>query len=409
MLTEPQRQLIAAAVDGRLCPSDQLAFRGLLAESRDAVALFHSLQSQSARLAALPKVALPRGRSVKILEAIGRAVPPTAPSVVTRVVAPSRRSWLPYAVAASTLVAVTSGSFWLAQQPNREPVAGRPPANSVAVAPAQTVAQNPPTVPDAELPAPREVGPVQLARVEAEPVAELAPEPRGRLAADVVGSGVFQQRANLAALDVRLPILSAASKLDQPEVRQLTLAEFKSAPALRIDLFSRDTGRGVQALQVAAKAAGVTTTVDALTGERLKKSVPLAYAFYVESLTPDDLTKLLDHVASLNREAGKDAPFGAAHVTPAGVAEARDVKELLGVEPNFLKRAPTPTAVNAATADRVAVALTKPAKSAILLTFAPPGARTAPATSSEVRAFMASRPERKLGTTPVLIVVRPAS
>ena len=49
MLTDPQRHLIAAAVDGRLTPGEQLAFRGLVAESRDALALFQALQSQAAR------------------------------------------------------------------------------------------------------------------------------------------------------------------------------------------------------------------------------------------------------------------------------------------------------------------------------------------------------------------------
>ncbi len=409
MLTDPQRHLIAAAVDGRLTPSDQLAFRGLVAESREALALFQTLQSQSTRLTALPKAALPSGRSSKILRALAQAVPPTATPVVTRVAVPAKRSWLPYAVAASTLLAVMSGSFWLAQQPNREPVSELLPTDPVAVAPALLVAQLPAVTPHPELPAPREVVPAQLARVEPEAVVEVAPEPRARLAGDVVGSGAFQQRADLAALDVRLPVLTAAAKLDQPEVRQLTLAEFKAAPALRVDLFSRDSLRGVQALQVAAKAAGVTVAVDGLTGERIKAGAPFAYAFYVECLTPDDLTKLLDHVALLSREGGKDTPFAAAHVTAAGAAEARDVKDLLGVEPNFPKRAATPTAVNATTADRVALALAKPVKSGILLTFAPAAARTAPATSAEVRNFVATRAERKPVSTPVLIVVRPAS
>lgn len=405
MLTDPQRHLIAAAVDGRLTPSEQHAFRGLIAESRDALALFQALQSQAARLSALPKVALSRGRSAKILQAIAHSVPPTAPPVTPRFRVPAKRSWLPYAVAASTLLAVSAGSFWFAQ--HREPDCRMLPGDSVAAVPGPVLARRPVVVPDAELPAPREFAPPQLAVVEPEAVVEIAPEPRVRPVGDIVGSGAFQQRADLTALEVRLPVLTAASKLDLAEVRQLTLNEFKAAPAVRIDLFSRDSLRGVHALQVAAKNAGVAVAVDGLTGERIKKNLPLAWAFYAESLTPDDLTKLLDQVAILNREAGKDAPFGSAHVTAAGATEVRDLKELLGVEPTFLKRA-TPVALNASTVDRVAATLTKSGKSAVLLTYAPANARTAPLTSPEIRAYVAGRSERKPGTTPVLIVVRPA-
>ena len=408
MLTDPQRHLIAAAVDGRLTPSEQLAFRGLVAESRDALALFQTLQSQAARLSALPKVALPRGRSASILQAISQAVPPTAPAASPRVAVSAKRSWLPYAVAASTLLAVSSGSFWLAQNAPREPVSSLLPTEPVAVAPGLLVAQLPTASPPAELPAPREAAPVEIASIEPEAVVvEVAPEPRVRPAGDIVGSGAFQQSANLAALDVRLPVLSAASKLDQPEVRNLMLAEFKAAPAVRIDLFSRDSLRGVQALQHAAKNAGVAVAVDGLTAERIKKNLPLAWAFYAEALTPDDLAKLLDQVATVNRDAGKDAPFGVAHVTAAGASEARDLKDLLGVEPSFLKRAATP--VNASTVDRVAANLAKPGKTGIVLTYAPATARTAPVASAEVRSFLAGRADRKPGTTPVLIVVRPAN
>ena len=407
MLTDPQRHLIAAAVDGRLTPGEQHAFRGLVAESRDALALFQSLQSQAARLSAMPKASLPRYRSEWILQAVTQAVPPTAPPVTPRVAVPAKRSWLPYAVAASTLLAVSSGSFWFAQ--TREPVCKLPQPDASSVDTGVALAILPAVAPDVDLPAPREVAAPQLAAVEPEAVvAEVAPEPRVRPAGDIVGSGAFQQRANLAALDVRLPVLTAASKLDSPEVRQLTLAEFKAAPAVRIDLFSRDSLRAVQALQVAAKNAGVTVSVDGLTAERSKKNLPLAWAFYAESLTPEDLAKLLDQVALLNRDAGKDAPFGATHVTAAGASEARDLKELLGVEPSFLKRAATPVGVNASTVDRVAANLTKSGKTGVLLTYAPATARTAPAASAEVRGFLAGRGDRKPGTTPVLIVVRPA-
>ncbi len=419
MLTELQRELISHAVGGRLLPAEEVAFRALLSDSCDAVALFQTLQSQATRLHALPRAALPARRTANILRAIAAAPAPVAPSVTVRVPARPGRSWLPYAVAASTLLAVTGASFWAAQQSAR-PGANRPtetarlPAvNSLdpSVKPA-LIASRPADLPETGLPTPREATPIELARVESpslpELAPELAPEPRVRPAGEIVGSGAFQQRPNLATLDIRLPILTTASKLDLPEVRTLTAAEVGSSPAVRLDLFSRDTLRGIQALQTAATNAGVTVAVDGLTAERIKKNQALVWAVYAESLTADDLAKWLDQVAILNREAGKDAPFGAAHLTTAAGPESRDLRDLLGVEPNFSKRivAAVPNSVKASTVDQVALAMGKPVKAAILLTYAPASARTTPTASAEVKAFLTGRGDRKAGTTPVLIVVR---
>lgn len=418
MLTEPQRELISLAVGGRLLPSEEVAFRTLVAESCDAVALFQTLQSQAARLHALPRSALPAGRSANILRAIAATPAPAAPSVTLRVPARSGRSWLPYAVAASTLLAVTGASFWAAQQSAR-PGANRPTETALlpAVGPFDPavkpglIASKPADLLDTGLPTPREATPVELARVESPSLPELAPEPRVRPAGEIVGSGAFQQRPNLATLDIRLPILTTASKLDLAEVRTLTAAEVNSSPAVRLDLFSRDTLRGIQALQTAATNAGVTVAVDGVTAERIKKNQALVWAVYAESLTADDLAKWLDQVAVVNREAGKDAPFGAAHLTTAAGPESRDLRDLLGVEPNFSKRivAGVPNSVKASTVDQVALTMSKPVKAAILLTYAPASARTMPTTSAEVKSFLTGRGDRKPGTTPVLIVVRPAN
>ena len=418
MLTELQRELISLAVDGRLSPAEEIAFRRLASESCDALALFQTLQAHAARLHSLPRASLSAGRSAKLFQAIAATPVPSAPPVTPRTPARSGRSWFPHAVAASTLLAVTGASFWLSQQSAR-PIANRaeeatrlPAVNSqepaakpgvIAARPVDT------TTPLSELPFPREVTPSELTRVASSLPPELAPEPRVRSAGDIVGSGAFQQRASLASLDLRLPVLTSASKLDSPEVRALTAAELNTSPAVRLDLFARDTLRGIQLLQSAAKNAGVAVAVDALTSERIKKNQPLVWAVYAETLTADDIGKWLDQLALSNREAGKEAPFGAAHLTTAASPESRDLRDLLGVEPNFSKRpvATAPSSVNAATVDQVAHALTKPAKTAILLTYSPSGARTTPSSSAEVKYFLAGRTDRKPGATPVVIVVRP--
>ena len=405
MLTEPQRLLVASAVDGRLSPADESAFRALVVESRDALSLFQTLQTQSARLRALPRAALPAARAAELLRAIANVPAPVAPPVLVRPGRRPVRELLPYAVAASTLFAVATASFLASNS-----AANRRAAETAHLPVLPRVAHTAvlPTRADepAEEFAPREVTPPAIARADVPAPDEVAPAPRVQLTGEVVGSGVFQQPASLTALDVRLPLLTSASKLDHPETRRLTAAEFAAAPALRLDLFSRDTARAAHALQAAAAAVGVTLAVDGLTAERLKKGLPLAWAAYTESLTPAQTLKWLDQVAVMNREAGTDAPFGSAHLTPATAADARELRDLLGVETAFGKR---PPAGPATTADQVALSLTKPTHAALLLTFGPAAARTPPAASVEVRAYLAGRGERKPGVTPLLIVVRPAA
>ena len=414
MLTDSQCLLVARAVDGGLSPADQAAFRTLASESREALSLFQSLQSQHARLQALPRPPLPAVRSEGLIRAIRQAPAPIAPAVTVRGPARPVRSLLPYAVAASTLLAVTAASFWTALQ------SPRPQTDSFAktattsntrkegpvdpTAPAPLV--NDPAAPSDRQPAPAAVRP-EVARADAD--AELAPEPTPvRPRSDLIGSEAFPQRAALAALEIRIPVLTTVSKLDSPALRGHLLSEFDSSQTVRLDLFCRDTLRGIEALQAAATASGIAFSVDALTAERIKRSMPLTWAVYTESMTSDDFSKCLALLAMTNRRAGSDAAFGAAHLSPAGATDIRDLRELFGIDANFAKRPATP-AINSATADRIASNLTKPAKTGVVTTYAPTAARTPATTSAEVRAFLASRGDRKPGTTAVIVVVRPTN
>ena len=55
MLTDSDRELICAAVDGQLSFEQESGFRVLVAESADALQLFQLLQSHSRRLQAIPQ------------------------------------------------------------------------------------------------------------------------------------------------------------------------------------------------------------------------------------------------------------------------------------------------------------------------------------------------------------------
>src|SRR5690349_13009615 len=116
MLTEADRELIAAALDGELAPAEEAAFRRLLAESVEAGTLFRQLQAQARRLRSLTPIPAPTELTARVIVKV-RQLPRATPAPA----GPRRRSaWLPFAVAASALLAISAGSFWLAKHGTTE-------------------------------------------------------------------------------------------------------------------------------------------------------------------------------------------------------------------------------------------------------------------------------------------------
>src|SRR5438128_10549390 len=104
MLTETDRELITAAVDGVLDDRQEPAFRSLVAESAEAAALFHKLQTHARRLRELRRVPAPAGLTDAVLDRV-RAEPRAVPSTHRRAAA-ARPGWAVFAVAASLFLAV---------------------------------------------------------------------------------------------------------------------------------------------------------------------------------------------------------------------------------------------------------------------------------------------------------------
>jgi hypothetical protein len=412
MLTDADRQLITAAVDGELSPADAAAFRALVARSAEASALYERLADHARRLGALPRAAAPASLAPAVLARVSEQ--PQAEPASPRVRFATRRvGWLPYVVAASLLLAVAAGSFWLSLRPAANQADGyaekrlppvEPPHSSPA-RPAETFveqlpAPHAPTPPDTRF----AVRPAPAVRVP-----EAIPSPR------TVGGGdqVFFppiETTPLESVQVRLPFLANVADLDQKDAQKRVRAELNHAPAFRLDLFTRDVHQAASVFQSAARSAGVTVTVDKFARDRTRKKLPAAWAIYTESLTADEIAQLLAKLAARSR-AGKTAAFTIGHLVPAQAAEQKDLRDLLGVEVGLLKRvkpATGPKSIADGTADQLAAALRKGGKSAILLTYLPVVGRTTPAASKEVRAFLERRGDRKPDAVPLLIVIRPA-
>ncbi len=423
MLTEADRELITAAVDGELPPDREQAARRLLAESAEATALFGRLQADSRRLRALPRVPAPPAVAVAVAARV-RPVPVATPASAVPAIQPTARraGWLAYAVAASVLLAVAAGSFWVtlredgadavwvAQRQSLphtpEPATGRF-AQSPAVPP-EALPELLPTPRYATRPNPGDEGYAVLPSPA--PAVEAAPLPRQAGAGEVVGSSLSGDPKPFRSVEVRVPLVAVASDLDREDVRSQLLDELARDPAFRLDLFVRDVHRAADAFQAAARAAGVNVAVDSAVPVYLRKKAPVVLAVYTEALSAEDIVKLLGQVAKQARAGAKgQAAFGTAHLVPAREAEQRDLHDLLGRDPGLWKRprAGGPKAVSSGTVEQLTASLDRGGKPALMLVYLPVALRVNPNASKEVRAFLDHRDERKPTAIPLLIVIRP--
>ncbi len=455
MIPAEHQELIAAAVDGELSASEVRALRRVLDHSAEARSLYARLKADRDRVRSLPQVAAPADLRAKILARIAAATP--APRVVKpiRVVQPGRpthplpapprrySAWVPVAVAASLLLCVTAASFaFFNSQSGDQPHAAKSPWSNALPAPVEV----PTAVPSPTAP-PRETrpDPAAVVRVDVSPVPPLppphpvvsetvavAPEPRPAYH-DLLGSRPLPKIPPFEFAQLRVPFLRTVVELERDDIRQELTDELRRDPSsFRLDLFVRDTARGVDVFQNAAKTAGLTVFADAATLEKLSKKQAHSVVIYTESLSAAELTQLFTKICA---EDSKFSPrvCDSLHVTPAARADENELKLVLGMDAGLFKRPRTgatgavgsgldkapldkngePKSVSAGTIDSVTSALTSPSgkpvdKPAVLLTWqAAPGAtRTPPAQSAELKQFLSKRGDRKPTAVPVIIVIR---
>ena len=412
MLTAHETQLIAAAVDGELSGAQSHAFRQLLAAKPAAAELFRALQADAARLRYGAIRPIPVSQVSAVL---ARTRSGTQPKI--RRAAPTTRSLLlHYAIAASVFFTLCSASLWVFTAGNRREQErvqqGRlPVVNPTHATPEQdsfAIARSVPRIPDRQaipevLPVPPEV----VARKPQD--SELAPAPRSAIG-DVVGSGIIENPKPLTENALRLPYVFAANELDRMDVQTRLKEEFAQDPAFRLDLFSKNAAAALELLQASAKQVGVTVSVDARTQDLIAKKIPVPVAFFLDGLTAPELAALLGSLGK-QLQIQNPASLGAAHLVPMGGADFRDVKESIGID--LIPARPTrasgePKSVSADTLGKVTGAVKKATdKAAIAVAFLPANARTVPAQSKEIKAFLDKRGDRKAGTLPLLIVIRP--
>ena len=407
MLTEPDKLLITAAVDGELTPAEAKAFDRLLASSPEAGRLYRRLKANAARLAALPRRAAPAGLASGVMARVRPATPGRKP-------APARRSFLPYAVAASLFLTVVVGSaLLLRKNTDRDQQADLPPPGQPIVPDVSTgdvVAFAKPGLGEDGVVKPSDDGGA-VARVEpTEPKADVVvklPPPLTPEEKELFGVGLMVESKPLKKIDSTLPVLFDAREFDKEEPQARLKKELARDGGFRLNLFSKNAAAATEHLQSAARNSGVHVFVEGNTAKRLKESqFPLSYAVYVENLTADELAALLAELSKqVNGQSRPEALLGSAHFVPADVHEQKDLKELLGLDWALPKAKPTDgKAVSEGTLKEVVASVKKPGeKAAVVVTFL--GKQNA-GKSAEAKQFVEKRGERKPGTVPLLIVIR---
>ncbi len=449
MIPADQKELITAAVDGELSATEARAFRRLLDNSAQARALNAKLRADRDRVRNLPLATPPADLHAKIIARIASAIPAPVRMPAARLAEPAqpfpfRRTpvWVPVAVAAGLLLCITAGSFafFNSQSDAKNQVAKHPWSDALpapqdapttvpspnAIAPQDHARLDPDAVvhsdvsPVPPLPLPRSVPPAAVA---------VAPEPRSA-PLELHGSPLLPKLPPFDLVRVRVPFLRTVAELDREDTRQELADELGRDPTFRFDLFVRDTARGAEVFQNAAKAAGLTVFADASTLDKLKKKQAHAVMIYTEALTA---AELIDLFAKVCAEDAKFSPrvCDSMHATPVHRPDELELKAILGLDVGLFKR-PVGSggsgingagqggekgekSVSAGTIDSVAKSLTTPPakpgdKPAVLLTWqttSPTIARTNPAMSAELKQFLAKRGTRQPNAVPAIIVIRP--
>jgi hypothetical protein len=357
MLSERQRELLTAYLDGQLRPRHQKAALRLLHQSSEARTLLRQLQEDAHGLRGLPRRALPADFAQKVLQtASDRGLRPGA----GRAPRPSGvPAWAGLAAAAAVLLAVTAGSFLYFRE-------AQAPGEMAALGPFD-LPTPPRTVPGEEIPLPR------------------------------------------------TPL--ALGDFGRKEVRTRLAADLRKRPAHRLDLETGHTSRLVERLTGAFEANHIRVLIAPPARESLKKKHPrVTYVVYAENLRPEELTAVLVLLGTASGAGPKAGPDGLL-IDPMSAEDRGHLSRLLGVSPDELQspKTPRPPIRELPIHDpegkpekepKQAIPAPKaPDRFAVVL-HAEGGNSSA---SVEVRRFLSSRRAHRPGTVQVYLVVQEAS
>lgn len=420
MLPERVQYLVAAYIDGELSPRQRRTVEALLRTSTEAQALAQQLRHDADLLRALPRQQLDGHFADRVFEHIhshGVAAVRQRRTVAARWLA---RPWFSVAIAASVLVVISVSTVvhlkTSSPDNHQDLLASANRTNASISSSTQSANESTRTERYEQLSKEPEASSTPIAQ-KSEQTSPMHPN---RQATEVpqpilLGTPALPRER----LEVFKPQLSLILSLDNLNRRQLR-EELNKDAAFRVELFCTDHTRAFDRVQDAFKTSGVRLIVDQTAQARLKRGLATRYVVYSEDMVPDELTSLL---AKLGEQKGNELKRRFDRVV-LGRLSAQDHVELsglLGVELAQLQpqRPKTPLSVDLrkplseGTADQVtqqlagqggkAGEMVKADRLALVLSQSP--VRTTPSTSKEVKQFLGSRKDRRVGALQLYFVI----
>jgi len=419
MVPDAIKKLLTAAVDGELSLSQQKRLNAILQDSDEARELYEHLLADSKRVASIPAHRLPVDFAHNVLQSIQdmglkpRPVQPQTPFWSNLPV------WASFASAAAVLLAISVGSYLyfasaeaykqhheLAERTKHRPIPNELKNDPITV----IVKKNDPE----PIVAPREL-PNAIVQNQPQPIERL-PLP-SVYDPDRLTSPVQEPLVPRVVEQPRLPLLIDLKTIDQASKRQKLDRELKHNEPIRIELFCNDGNRALERIQHAMKASH-RFMIDGIAEERIKKKFPTQFAIYSETMTGVELTELLVSLGAEDRKA--DSVFDKGVLTAFQSADVTELAQMLGVPSKelfkvkvngaqrpFTETTPEQIVTNLATrtpGSPLAPATKQAERAVLVMPYQP--VKAPPMASTQIRAFVEQRKERKDGALPVLIILR---
>jgi hypothetical protein len=439
MLPELDRQLLTAYVDGELSARQMRLVLKLLRRSAEARELLNQLQDHARIVRQLPRIRSNPALSDSVIQTIrARRLHPQA-----RTATPNRGllpAWGGYAAAAAVFIAVSAASYLLfahALDRFRNGSGGEIaspsdlPKPDLTLPPEAIVKGSGPTDPEM-LP----VAPVPEKPVEQTPIVQLPPrddrkpiDPEPDKPKDPpVLTYPATDMVELKMVDIAAPVILKVSDLEQAKTKDGLLGELNKAAGFRIEFPCRNGTRAFERFQASCKSQEIALNVDQTAAERLKHpQFRSNYAIYLEDLTAEELTRLLQQVAAEDKKTDGKKPtatqFDRLVLVRMTNRDRKELSELLGTDPTA-SAGPAPVdihkPVSDQTASQIAATLTgqggapsrpdsgkpgakAPDHAALVVPYLP---QHPSANSTEVKRYLENRKPARPGTLQLYLVIR---
>jgi hypothetical protein len=311
MLTDQILELLTAFIDGELSQRQRKAVMRLLHRSSEAREMVRQLQENAHKLKQLPRHKVEPSLVEEVLQAIAEQKAQPKPAAQSRVV---RRRWLPYlaaSLAASLLIGTIGALYWKSMNEKENIAKGDGPA---------------------------------IVKLEKKPEPQATPTRKANpMLARIIEATISDFRKPVPAEQPQVftasfrDLLKAGEKEDQ-----LARALDPAKKSVQFDITVKDNFVAMDRLKSALSTYKIVVVADPNAVKALsdKKQAKAEYWVYVENLTTDELTKMMQELAKNDTTGMKTSvpsPYEKVTVKPITTNDTQKIAGLLGVAPNKME------------------------------------------------------------------------